>query len=136
MCLKIETIEPGDALYVHHKYSSAVAENFVGDEFFGADRKLDMKTRIRASVKEAQKLSADAKKAVGVAGGPSYGAPGKRNKKRGNRAGLALGGDRSFPPGFVKLAVDVLGEQLGKKREIVCFQCQEKGHFARNCPNK
>ncbi len=63
--------EAGDALYVQHKYSSAVAENFVGDDFFGADRKLDMMARMRASVKEIQKLSADVKKAVGVAGGPS-----------------------------------------------------------------
>jgi hypothetical protein len=38
-----------------------------------------MKTRMRASVKEVQKVSADAKKAVGIAGGPSYGAAGKRS---------------------------------------------------------
>jgi hypothetical protein len=79
---------------VHHKYNSVVAENFVGDEFFGADRKRGMKTRMRAYVKEVHKLSADVKKAVGVLGGPSYGA-GKRNRKRGNRAGPS-GSDRSF----------------------------------------
>ncbi len=79
---------------------AAVAENFVGDEFFGADRKLDMKTRRRASVKEVQKLSADAKKAVGSAGGPTYGDAGKRSRpsRRGSRAGSAAGGDRSSPP--------------------------------------
>ncbi len=119
-----------------HKLNSAVEENFAGDEFFGADRKRDMKARMRASVKEVQKLSADAKKAVGVAGGPSYGASRKRNRRRGNRAGLTLGGDRSYPPSFVKPAVNVPREQLGKKQEIVCFKCQEKGHFARDCPNK
>jgi hypothetical protein len=42
-----------------------VSSALVGDEFFGADRKLDMKARMRAYVKEVQKLSADAKKAVG-----------------------------------------------------------------------
>ena len=53
----------------------------MGDEFFVADRKLDTKARMRASVKEVQKLSADARKAVGVAGGPSYGAPGKITRR-------------------------------------------------------
>ncbi len=58
-------------LYVLHKYNAEVAENFAGDEFFGVDRKLDMKARMRASVKEVQKLSVDAKKAVGFEGSPS-----------------------------------------------------------------
>ena len=91
---------------------------------------------MRASVKEVQKLSADAKKAVGAAGGPTYGASGKRNRRRGNRAGASGGGDRSLPPGFAKPAANNPGDQLGKKQEIVCFKCQEKGHFARDCPNK
>jgi hypothetical protein len=121
---------------VQHEYNSVVAENFMGNEFFGADRKLDMKARMRASVKEVQKLSEDAKKAVGVTGGPSYGASGKRNRRRGNRAGSAGGGDRSLPPGFAKPAANVPGDQLGKKLEIVCFKWQGKGHFARGCPNK
>jgi len=60
--------EAGATFYVMHKYNAAVAENFDGDEFFGADRKLDMKAMMRASVEEIQKLSADAKKAVGSAG--------------------------------------------------------------------
>ncbi len=89
----------------------------MGDELFGADRKLDMKTRMRASVKEVQKLSADAKKAVRVAGGPSYGASGKRNRMRGNRAASAGGGDLSLSPGFAKPAANVLGDQLGKNRK-------------------
>ena len=73
---------------------------------------------MRAFVKEILKLSADAKKAVGSVGGPSYGAAGKRSKssRRGARAGSATGGDRSFPPGFVKPAANVLGEQLGIRR--------------------
>ncbi len=44
--------EAGAALYVQHKYNAAVADNFAGDEFFGADRKLDLKARMKASVKE------------------------------------------------------------------------------------
>ena len=134
----IEMIEPGAALYVQHKYNSAVPESFVGDELFGADHKLDMKARMMAFVKEVQKLSADAKKAVGVAGGPSFGAGAKRPRPpRRNRGGGAGGGDRSLPPGFAKPGANAPGEELGnKKGEIVCFKCQEKGHFARDCPNK
>jgi hypothetical protein len=113
--------EAGAALYVHHKYNSAVDEKFVEDEFFGVDRKLDMKARMRASVKEIRKLSADAKKAVGVAGGPSYRASGKKNRRRGNRVGSAGGGDRSLPPGFAKPAANVPGDQLGKKAENSLF---------------
>jgi hypothetical protein len=77
-----------------------------------------MKAKMRASVKEVQKLSANAKKAVGSAGGPSYGAAGKKSGSatRGARAGSAAGGDRSFPPGFVKSAANVPGEQLGNSR--------------------
>ncbi len=99
----IEKIEPGAALYVHPKYNSAVADNFAGDEFFGADGKLDMKARMKASVKEIHKLSADAKKAVGATGGPAFGAGAKRPRPpRRNRGGGDGGGDRSLPPGFAK----------------------------------
>jgi hypothetical protein len=88
------------------------------EEFFGAERKLDRKDRMRASVKEVQKVSGDAKVAVGSGGGPSYGAAAKRSRSsgRGARAGSATGGDRSFPPGFVKPAANVPGEQLGIRR--------------------
>jgi hypothetical protein len=44
--------EAGSGLYIQHEYNSAVSENFVGDEFFGADRKLDTKDMMRAFVKE------------------------------------------------------------------------------------
>jgi hypothetical protein len=137
--LGINQMNEADAtLYVLHKYNAAVAKKIAWDELFGADCKLDMKARMRASVKEVQKLSTDAKKAVGIAGGPAYGAAGKksRSSRRGNRARSAGGGNRSFPPGFVKPASNVFGEQLGTRKEIVCFKCQENGHFARNCPKK
>ncbi len=121
-----------------HKCNAAVAESFDVDEFFGADRELDMKAMMRASVKEVQKLSADAKKAAGSADGPSYGAAGKRSRssRRDTRTGSATVGDRSFPTGFVKPVANVPREQLGNKKDIVCFKCQEKGHFARDCPHK
>ena len=70
-----------------------VARNFAWGEFFGAERKLDLKYKMKASVKEVQKLSADAKKVVGVSGGPSYGAAGERNKKS-----WTVGWQPLFPP--------------------------------------
>ena len=60
--------------------NAAVAENFAWDEFFGAERNINLKDRMRASVKEVQKLSTNAKKAMGSAGGPSYGAARKRSR--------------------------------------------------------
>ncbi len=70
------------------------------EEFFGTERKLDLKDKMKASVKEVHKLSADAKMAVGSAGGPSYGAAAKRSRssRRGARARSATGGDRFSPP--------------------------------------
>ena len=84
---------------------------------------MDMKARMRTSAKEVQWLSADVKKAIDSTDGPSYGAAGKRSKssRRGARVGSAAGGDRSFPPGFVKPATNVYGEHLGNKKEIMCF---------------
>ncbi len=93
---------------------------------------------MRASVKEVQKLSADAKKAMGSASGPSHGAAGKgsMSSRKGAWARSAAGGDRSFSPGFANPAANVPREQLGNKKEIVCFKCQKKGHSARDYPNK
>ncbi len=62
-----------------------------------------MKARRRASAKEVLELYADAKKAVGSAGGSSYGAAGKRSMSSRRAHGL----DRPrvaialSPPGFV-----------------------------------
>jgi hypothetical protein len=75
-----------------------VADNFAGDESFGADRKLDMKVKMKAYVKEVQKLSADAKKAVGATGGPSFGAGAKRPMppRRNRGGGAGVGGTALF----------------------------------------
>ncbi len=131
--------EVGSALYVLHKYNSAVVDNFDGDEFFGAERKLDMKERMRDWVKEVQKLSADAKKAVGATGGPAFSTGrgrGRRSLRRTSRGGAAHGGDRSFPLGFVMPVVNAPGYQLRARRDAICLKCNEKEHFARDCPNK
>jgi len=127
--------EAGSALYVQHKYNSAVVENFVEDELFGAERKQDLKNMMRAFVKEVQKLSAEARKVVGVTGGPAYSASRRRRRssRRAPRGGAALGGNNSFPPDF-GMPADAPGEQLGAKKKVVCFMYNKKGHFARDCP--
>ena len=78
-----ELHEAASALYIRHIYNPAVVENFLGDEFFGADRSAPMKERMRTSVKEVLKLSAQAKAAVGNAGGPFGGRSPKRPKAKG-----------------------------------------------------
>ena len=79
----IELHEAASALYIRHIYNPTAVENFLGDEFFGADRSTPMKERMRTSVKEVQKLSAQAKAAVGNAGSPFGGKTAKRHKAKG-----------------------------------------------------
>jgi hypothetical protein len=73
--------EAGCALYIRHTYNQVVVENFVGDEFVGAERKLPLKDTMLTYMKKVQKLSALAKSAIGLAGGPLTG----KAKKRGGR---------------------------------------------------
>ena len=78
-----ELHEAASALYIRHIYNPTVVENFLGDEFFGADRSTPMKERMRTSVKEVQKLSAHANAAMENAGGPFCGKTAKRHKAKG-----------------------------------------------------
>jgi len=47
-----ELHEAASALNIRHIYNPEVVENFLGDEFFVADRATPMKERMRTSVKE------------------------------------------------------------------------------------
>ena len=67
---------------------------------------------MRASAKEVQELSADAKKAVGSAGGPLYGASSgrrTRSSRRASRVGSAARVDRSLfsPASFGRLQMSL-----------------------------
>jgi len=62
--------EVGCALYIKYRYNQTVVDNLLGDEFIGAERNQPLKERMATSVKEVQKLTAHALKAVGNAGGP------------------------------------------------------------------
>ena len=128
--------EAACALFIRHKYNQAVVDNFVGDEYVGSERKTTFKERMKTSVKEVQKLSAQAKAAVGNAGGPFPTAKG--NKKRKGGAGSwkqPVASGTSLPPGFDR-GKGTAGDQLNSRANIQCFKCMEKGHIAKDCPNK
>ena len=42
---------------MRHMYNQAVVDNFLGDEYVGAERNQPLKERMAASVKEVHKLS-------------------------------------------------------------------------------
>jgi hypothetical protein len=58
----------GHSLYVKHVYNGAVAETFLGDALFGADRTIPLEERVDNAVKRVQKLTTKAKEAVGQSG--------------------------------------------------------------------
>ncbi len=128
--------EAAFALYIRHKYNKAMEEDFVGDDFFGADRKLPLKERMRASVKEVRKLSAQVKAAVGNAGGSfSKKAPSKPSPRKGATPCMPSNPRREeteFPPGFGKSKP----EEKRSFKDLHYFKCFEKGHLARDCPNE
>jgi hypothetical protein len=59
-------------------------ESFLGDEFVGSDWKVPLKERKATSVKEVQKLSQQAKIAVGIAERPFSGRSRKRDRGGGS----------------------------------------------------
>ncbi len=110
-------------------------EIFLGDEIFGADRSAPMKERTRISFKKVHKVSAQAKVAVGTAGGPFGGRTPKRPKSKGGWKHPA--GGTYVPQGYEE--ADRLAGGLGGKlgaNMIRCFSCKEAGHYARDCYNK
>jgi hypothetical protein len=57
--------EAAHSLYVKHVYNGAVAETFLGDALFGADRTIPREERVDSAVKRVQKLTTAATSAVG-----------------------------------------------------------------------
>ena len=130
-----ELHKAASALYIRHIYHPTVVENFLGDEFFGADRSAPMKVHMRTSIKEVHKLSAQAKAAVGTAGGPFGVRTLKRPKPKG---GWKQHASESYvPPAYEKTDQIACGlvEKLGANN-IHCFNCKEAWHYAKDCPKK
>ncbi len=48
--------EAAHAVYLKHVYKKTVAETFLGDELFGADRTIPIEERVDKAVKRVQKL--------------------------------------------------------------------------------
>ena len=125
--------EAGCALYIKYMYNQAVVDNFLGDKFVGAERKQPFKERMATSVKEVQKLTAQALKEVGNAGGPFA----KKNRRgRGSGWKQQAKQGASIPLGFEKPKPAIGGQLGGDKPPIQCFKCKEVGHVAASCPNK
>jgi hypothetical protein len=121
--------EASCAMYIRHMYNQVVFDNFLGDEYVGAERKQPLKERMAASVKEVHKLSHQAKDVVGIAGGPFAG-----KSKKGGRGKTKQQG--ALSPGFEKPKPAAGGQLGGERGPMQCFKCKEMGHFAVNCSNK
>ena len=126
--------EPGCAVYTRQMYNQAVLDNFMGDEYVGAERKQPLKERMATSVNGVQKLTAQAKAATGHNGGPFAGKS-KRAKRGGGWKHPAKQGS-SLPLGFDKPKPDASAQLGSDKPPIQCFKCKELGHVVAMCPNK
>ncbi len=120
-------------MYINYRYNHVVVDNFLGHEFVEAERKQPLKERMATLVKEMQKQTAQALKAVGNAGGP-FGGKRKRTKGSGWKQPAKQGG--AIPPGFEKPKPAAGGLLGGDKPPIQCYKCKEFGHVAANFPKK
>ncbi len=50
--------EAAHAVYLKHVYNNTVAETFLGDELFGADKTIPIEERVDKAIKRVQKFSA------------------------------------------------------------------------------
>ena len=84
--------ETAHSVYIKHVYNGTVADTFLGDELFGADRTIPIEDRVGSAVKRVQKLTTSAKAKVGQIGRGGYSA----NKRggAGRRGGSNSNGGR------------------------------------------
>ncbi len=124
-----------------------VAETFLGDELFGADRTIPVEDRVDSAVKRVHKLTTAAKAAVGQTG---RGIASKRGTRRGGSNGgrfdnINYNGDYGNRPreqynygrgsgasgSYDSNRNDNFGRESGPR---TCFICGSTGHQAKQCP--
>ena len=84
--------EATHSLYVKHVYNGAVAETFLGDALFGADRTIPVEERVDTAVKHVHKLPTAAKAAVGQSS--------RGGRTSGKRGGGRRGGFNNYNGGI------------------------------------
>jgi hypothetical protein len=144
--------EAAHFLYVKHVYNWTVAETFLGDALFGADRTIPVEERVDSAVKRVQKLTTTTKLAVGQSsrGGSILGkrGGGKRggfNNYNGGRhqpyikqgdygSDFKSGGASSY--GRFNGTSSFGGNNGGGRgnEERTYFICGSTGHQAKQCP--
>jgi len=60
--------EAAHSLYVKHVYNGEVAETFLGDALFGADKTIPVEERVDSAVKHVQQLTTAVKATIGQSG--------------------------------------------------------------------
>ena len=139
--------EAAHSVYVKHVYNGTVAETFLGDELFGADRTIPVEDRVDSAVKRVQKLTTAAKAAVGQTG---RGIASKRGTRRGGSNGGRFdnrnyNGDYGNRPreqynygrgsgasgSYDSNRNGSFGRESGPR---TCFICGSTGHQAKQCP--
>jgi hypothetical protein len=144
--------EVAHSLYVKHVYNGAVAETFLGDALFGADRTIPVEERVDSAVKRIQKLTTAVKAAVGQSsrGGNTLGkrGGGRRggfsNYNGGSQHPYIRQGD--YNNDYRSSGASSYGRFNGTGNfggnnggglgngERTCFICGSTGHQAKQCP--
>ncbi len=145
--------ETDHSLYVKHVYNGTVAETFLGDALFGANRTIPVEERVDNAVKRVQKLTTATKLAVGQSGrgGSSSGKRGggrrggfnnynggkkqQYDRQRDYNNDYKPGGPPSFERynGLVSFGCNNFGGGRGNS-ERTYFICGSTGHQAKQCP--
>jgi hypothetical protein len=144
--------EASHAVYLKQVYNNTVAETFLGDELFGADRTVPVEERVDKAVKRVQKLSVAAKTTVGLTGkgvGSAQNNPRGRGDRGGWRGGFQGGGRMSYnggqrdnyherpwyppPPGQFSGGFARCGGSGGGGQRSCCI-CGSTGHMSKQCP--
>ena len=84
--------EATHSVYIKHVYNGAVADTFLGDELFGADRTIPIEHKVDSAVKRVQKLTTTVKAIVGQTGRGGYST--NNHGWAGHRGGNNFNGDR------------------------------------------